>query len=74
MKYKLTVLYGEEACDYADEHRGYIQAAIRAIKAGKVFGGHAEYTFDTEEDRETAKLILEDAYGWENNMWETYEE
>lgn len=71
MKYKLKVIYGEEACTYAEEHTPL--GAIRAIKSGKVFGDYHEYSFDTEDDRETAIQILGDSYGWDNNMWETCE-
>ena len=74
MKYKLRVLYGGEACDWADEHTSYIKGAIRSIKTGNIFGDYKEYEFDTEEDRNTAKIILEDSYGWDNNMWEEWEE
>jgi len=74
MKYKLRVLYGEEACKWADEHASYIKGAIRSIKAGNLFGDYKEYKFDTEQDRDVAKLILEDAYSWDNNMWEAWEE
>lgn len=71
MKYKLKVIYGEEACTYADEHTPL--GTIRAIKSGKVFGVYKEYSFNTENDRMIAIQILEDSYGWDNNMWETCE-
>lgn len=74
MKYKLLVIYGEKACDWADEHESYIQGAVREIKADNLYGDYKEYEFDTEHDRETATLILEDAYGWNNNMFESWEE
>ena len=73
-KYKLRVLYGGEACDWADEHASYIKGAIRSIKAGNLFGDYKEYEFDTEHDREVALNILSDSNGWDNNMWEEWEE
>lgn len=74
MKYKLGVLYGAEACVWADGHSSSVKGAIKQIKAGNLFGDYKEYEFDTEKDRETAKMILEDSYGWDNNMWEAWEE
>lgn len=71
MKYILKVIYGAEACAYADEHTPL--GTIRAIKSNKIFGDYKEYCFETEQDRELAKQILEDSYGWDNNMWETCE-
>ncbi len=74
MKYKLLVLYGQEACDWADEHCSYIKGAIRQIKSGELFGGYQEFLFDTLHDREMAKNILEYSCGWENNIWQAWEE
>jgi len=74
MKYKLGVLYGAEACVWADEHPSSVKEAIKQIKAGKIFGDYKEYEFANSKDRETATILLEDAYGWDNNMWSKWEE
>lgn len=70
-KYKLTVIYGEEACDYWDLNwDDGLDAIKKAIGSGDVEGDYKVYEFETERDRELAKVILEDALGWETNTWD----
>lgn len=65
-KYKLKVLYGSEACDYADEHT--YAGAVKKVKKGELDGSYCEYKFDTEEDMNTAKEMIADFDGW-NDYW-----
>ena len=61
-KFKLKVLFGTDACNYAEEFSE--KGAIRKIHKGDVYGSVGTYTFDTEEDLKTAMKILEDFDGW----------
>lgn len=68
-KYKLTVIYGTEACNYLyDGHT--LKTTMKKIDEGTIFGDYHEYIFDTENDRLLAENMLEDALGWDNNAWE----
>lgn len=61
-KFKLNVIFGEEAADEAADY-GYKKAA-KKINKGKLFGSVNEYEFDSEKDRDTATQMLNDADGW----------
>lgn len=67
-KFKVTVIYGTEASEYADGHT--VKGTIRAIKSGKVFGDYKTYEMDTEEDLRTLLYALEDSNGWDTFFWE----
>ena len=70
-KQKLTVIYGKEACNYWDlKWDDGIDAIKCAIDSDDVEGDYQVYEFETERDRELAKVILEDALGWETNTWD----
>lgn len=70
-KHKLTVIYGKEACDYWDySWENGLDNIRNAIKNDEVYGGIETYEFETERDRELAKIILADADGWETNAWD----
>lgn len=61
-KFKMKVIYGTNACDYADEFSE--KGAIRKVSKGDIEGMVGNYTFDTKKDLETAKQILSDSDGW----------
>ena len=61
-KFKVTVVYGTEACSYANEHT--TKGAIRAINSGKVEGDYRTYEMDTEKDFRTLLDALEDSAEW----------
>ena len=63
---KVKVLYGSEACDYADEHT--MKGAIRKVKRGDIDGMYCEYEFDTKHDAVLIYKILEDADGWNSSI------
>lgn len=67
-KFNATVIYGTEACEYADGHT--IKGTIRAINSGKVFGSYQTYEMDTEGDLRTLLNALYDADGWDTFFWE----
>lgn len=67
-KFKLNVIFGEEAADEAADY-GYKKAA-KKIKLGKLGGSVNEYEFDSEKDRDTATQMLNDADGWLGTYWE----
>lgn len=70
-KYQLTVIYGNEACEYYDGHS--LRATKIAVNKCKVFGNVETYVFDTQKDMELAQQILLDVDGWENSAWEVKE-
>ena len=70
-KYQLTVIYGNEACDYYDGHS--LRATKVMVNKNKIFGMVESYVFDTKKDMELAQQILLDADGWETNAWEVKE-
>ena len=61
-KFKLKVIFGTDACNYAEEFSE--RGAIRKIHKREVEGDTGTYTFDTEEDLKTAIRILADSDGW----------
>lgn len=69
-KFKLKVIFGEKASEYAAEHS--YSAAKRAISKGTIEGVAEEYEFDTEKDLKTAIQMLEDSDGWMGNHWEIH--
>lgn len=67
-KFKLNVIFGEEAADEAADC-GYKKAA-KKINKGQLIGSVNEYEFDSEKDRDTATQMLDDAGGWLGTYWE----
>ena len=65
-KIRLKVVYGIEACEYAEGHN--IERTIRKIKDGSINGDHKTYLVDTEEDVKVIKQILADSNGWEDSI------
>jgi len=70
-KYKLTVIYGTEACDEYDEHT--LDTVKRKIRNGDISGDVKSYVFDTMHDVNIATQMLLDDDGWEINAWELKE-
>lgn len=66
-KFKLTVVFGKRAAEYAFEHG--IEGAIRKIKNGSLDGEYKVYKLDTKEDVEVVKQALQDSNGWEDVVW-----
>jgi hypothetical protein len=67
-KFKLNIIFGEEAADEAADY-GYKKTA-KKINLGKLDGSVNEYEFDSEKDRDTAIQMLNDADGWLGAYWE----
>lgn len=67
-KFKLNIIFGEEAADEAADY-GYKKTA-KKINLGKLDGSVNEYEFDSEKDRDTATQMLNDADGWLGAYWE----
>lgn len=65
---KLTVIFGKEACAYADGHG--IKKAISEIDSGRIYGGYCHYETETEHDMDVVKKALSDSNGWEDFFWE----
>lgn len=70
-KFKLNIIFGEEAADEAADY-GYKKTA-KKINLGKLDGSINEYEFDSEKDRGTAIQMLNDADGWLGAYWEKEE-
>lgn len=70
-KFKLNIIFGEEAADEAADY-GYKKTA-KKINLGKLNGSVNEYEFDSEKDRGTAIQMLNDADGWLGAYWEKEE-
>ena len=68
-KYKLTVVFGSEACYYADEHG--TKKTISAIEQGKIEGMWRTYELDTLEDVLQLAQALDDAWGWDGSYFDT---
>lgn len=70
-KFKLNIIFGEEAADEAADY-GYKKTA-KKINLGKLDGSVNEYEFDSEKDRGAAIQMLNDADGWLGTYWEKEE-
>ena len=70
-KYKLTVIYGTEACREYDEHS--LNTVKRKICRGDIDGDVKSYVFDTMHDVNIACQMLLDDDGWMTNSWELEE-
>lgn len=69
-KYKLTVIYGEEACNYWDmKWDSGLDRILKDIDR-KGLGDFETYEFDTEHDRGLAKEIVALAAGCEEISWD----
>ena len=68
-KYRLTVIFGQEACDYADGHGA--KKTAKALDAGKFeCGMHRTYELDTWEDVLVLTQALDDAWGWDASYFD----
>lgn len=68
-KYRLTVVFGKEASDYADEHG--TKKTVKAIDAGKFeCGMYRTYELDTEADVLQLTQALDDAWGWDASTFD----
>lgn len=65
-KYKLTVVFGSEACYYADEHG--TKETVAAIERDEIEGMWRTYELDTLEDAHQLTQALNDAWGWEGSF------
>ena len=68
-KHKLTVVFGTEACRYADNYG--VHAAVSKIKNEVIEGMYRTYELDTEADAEQLTQALSDAWGWDGNYFDT---
>ena len=68
MKKKLTVVFGTEACRYADEQG--VKEAIELIQTGELEGMWRTYEMDTEDDIHQLTQALDDAWGWDASTFE----
>lgn len=68
-KYRLTVVYGKEACYYADEHG--TTETVRALDTGELPEGmHRTYELDTWDDLLLMTQVLDDAWGWDASWFD----
>jgi len=70
-KYKLTVIYGTEACNEYNEHT--LDTVRRKIRNGDISGDVKTCAFDTIHDVNIACQMLLDDDGWMTNAWELKE-
>ena len=68
-KHRFTVVFGTEACRYADEHG--TKKTISAIERGEIDGMWRTYELDTEADAEQLTHALCDAWGWDGSYFDT---
>lgn len=68
-KHKLTVVFGTEACRYADNYG--VKETVSAIERGEVGGMYRTYELDTEADAEQLTQALCDAWGWDGSYFDT---
>ena len=64
-KYKLTVIYGTDACEIAAEQG--VEKAKEALDSrllDSLQGMHRTYELETEADLEVVKQVLDDFCGW----------
>lgn len=64
----LRIIFGETASEEACE-KGFAKTK-RKIEKGTLEGAVGEYSFSTEEDRQAAIEMLDDADGWMGTYWE----
>lgn len=68
-KYRLTVVFGKEASNYADEHG--TAETVKALDAGMFeCGMHRTYELDTEADVLQLTQALDDAWGWDASWFD----
>lgn len=68
-KFKLTVVFGKEASNYADEHG--TAETVRAFDAGEFeCGMYRTYELDTWEDLLVLTQALDDAWGWDASYFD----
>lgn len=71
-KYRLTVIFGTAACDYADEHG--TAETVKALESGELEaldGMWRTYELDTEADVQQLINALDDAWGWDASWFDT---
>ena len=68
-KFKFTVVFGKEACNYADEHG--VKKTVKAFNSGELNEGmYRTYEMDTEEDVKQLLQALDDAWGWDASTFD----
>lgn len=67
-KKRFTVVFGTEACRYADEHS--VKEAVELIQIGELEGMWRTYEMDTEDDILQLTQVLSDAWGWDASTYE----
>lgn len=70
-KFKFTVVFGKEACNYVDEHG--VKATVEALETGELEaldGMWRTYEMDTEEDVKQLLQALDDAWGWDASTFD----
>lgn len=67
-KFKLTVVFGLEACCHAEENG--TKETVEAVKSGEIYGGYRTYELDTEADAKQLVQALGDANGWDASFYD----